>query len=60
MNMSIFYKKDFRSLEELILVWNRIKDISSLSSDNFPKLKLLDLAVNYLDSNEIPILKKFI
>ena len=60
MNMSIFYKKDFRSLEELILVWNRIKDISSLSSDNFPKLKLLDLAVNYLDSNVIPILKKFI
>ena len=28
MNMAIFYKKDFRSLEELMLVGNGIKDIS--------------------------------
>ena len=58
MNMSIFYKRDFGNLEELILVGNKIKDISSLSSNNFPHLKTLNLAFNDLDSSIIPILKK--
>ena len=51
MDMSIFYKRDFGKLEELILVGNNIKDISSLSSDSFPHLKILNLAVNNLDSS---------
>ena len=58
MNMSIFYKRDFGNLEELTLVRNNIKDISSLSSNNFPHLKILNLAFNNLDSSIIPILKK--
>ena len=58
MNMSIFYQREFVNLEELILVGNNIKDISSLSSDGFPQLKVLNLAVNNLDSSVIPILKK--
>ena len=58
MDMSIFYKRDFRKLEELILVGNNIKDISSLSWDGFPQLKILNLAVNDLDSSIIPFLKK--
>ena len=57
-NMSIFDKTDFRNLEELILVGNNIKDISFLSSNSFPQLKILNLAVNNLDSNIIPILEK--
>ena len=56
--MSIFYKRDFENLEELTLVRNNIKDISSLSSSNFPHLKILNLAFNNLDSSIIPILKK--
>ena len=58
MNMSIFDKKDFSSLEEIKLVGNKIKDISSLLSCSFPNLKKLDLAVNDLDSSIIPILKQ--
>ena len=58
MDMSIFYKRDFGQLEELTLVGNGIKDISSLLTNNFPKLKILNLAVNYLDSSIIPILRK--
>ena len=57
-DMSIFYKRDFGKLEELLLVGNHIKDISSLSPDGFPQLKILNLAVNDLDSSIIPILKK--
>jgi len=58
MNMSIFYKRDFGNLEKLILIGNKIKDISSLSSNNFPHLKTLILENNDLDSSIIPILKK--
>ena len=58
MNMSIFDKRDFGNLEELILVGNKIKDISSLSFNKFPYLKILNLAVNDLDSSIIPMLKK--
>ena len=59
MDMSIFYNRDFGKLEELILVGNKIKDISSLSPNGFPQLKILNLAVNDLDSSIIPILKVF-
>ena len=58
MNMSIFYKRDFGNLEELALIGNKIKDISSLSSNKFPHLKTLNLENNDLDSSIIPILKK--
>ena len=58
MNMSIFYKRDFGNLEELALIGNKIKDISSLSSNKFPHLKALILENNDLDSSIIPILKK--
>ena len=57
-NMSIFYGRNFDKLEELILVGNNIKDISSFSPNAFPRLKILDLAKNNLDSNIIPNLKK--
>ena len=57
-DMSIFYKRDFGQLEELTLVGNHIKDISSLLDNSFPKLKILNLEVNYLDSSIIPILRK--
>lgn len=43
MDMSIFYNRDFGKLEELILVGNKIKDISSLSPNGFPQLKILNL-----------------
>ena len=56
--MKIFDKTDFRNLEELILVGNNINDISFLSSNSFPQLKILNLAVNNLDSNIIPIQEK--
>ena len=58
MNISIFVKRDFTKLEELILIGNNIKDISSLSSGSFPQLKILNLEFNILDSSIIPILKK--
>ena len=58
MNMSIFDKRDFGKLEELILIGNNIKDISSLSTKSFPQLKILNLEFNVLDSSIIPILKK--
>ena len=57
-NMSIFAGRNFDKLEELILVGNNIKDISSFSPNAFPRLKVLDLAKNNLDSNIIPIFKK--
>ena len=57
-NMSIFHKRDFRYLEELILIGNNIKDISSLSTNTFPHLKILNLEKNELDSSVIQILKE--
>ena len=56
-DMSLFYNTNFGNLKELILVGNNIKDISFLSFNNFPQLKILNLAVNNLDSSIIPILE---
>ena len=57
-DLSIFNNRVFENIEELILVGNNIKDISFLTYKSFPQLKILNLAVNNLDSNIIPILEK--
>ena len=58
LDLSIFEKRNFPYLEQLILTNLRIKDISALLSCQFPVLKKLNLENNLIDNKVIEILKK--
>ena len=56
--LSVFKNIIFPNLKQLILVKDKIKDISPFFSCEFPILKKLDLAYNEIDNTVIALLKK--
>ena len=56
LNLELFKNIEFPILEELILVGDKIKDISPIFSCKYPKLKKLHLEDNQIDNNIIEYL----